>query len=313
MADAHNTLAYLLNFGSLDVDGIDVSDLLLQAPFLAAAYAKSSSHGQVHKYLKRTVQAGSGFRAVNTGVTNAAGESALQTITLKFLDASFDRDIAIIKASGGAERYMTEETLASLKAAMFGAEKSCINGIQTEGDSDGFLGLADELSDIGSFVLDAEGDSAGAVTSIYAVRFANDAVSVVAANGGEIDISDPYSVRVQPDGADVAYSAMRVDVDAWMGLQLGSSYDAARIGNVTTSGTADATTCNDKLLSDLMALAKAGMPFTHFVMNRTSQKYLQQSRTAVNATGKEAPFPTEAFGLPIITTDAILNTETILT
>ena len=308
MADASNTLAYLLNWGSQDVDGIDISDLLQGAPFLAQVFAKESSHNQTHKYLKETVTAGSDFRDVNTGVTNSAGQSDLITITLKFLDASFDRDVAIIEASGNPERYMTSETAKSLRAALSNAEKQFING--TGNDAGGWNGLANALGTLGTYVLDGGDATAASVTSVYAVRSDDAGVAAVVANGGEITVSDPYQVRVQPDGADASYSAQRVDVHGWMGLQLGSVYDSARLANI---GTGASNTLDDDGISDLLAVAKADMPFTHLVMNRTARKQLQQSRTATNPTGAPAPFPTEAFGVPIITTDSIVNTETVVT
>jgi hypothetical protein len=48
-------------------------------------------------------------------------------------------------------------------------------------------------------------------------------------------------------------------------------------------------------------------------MNRRSLRQLQQSRTATNSTGAPAPFPTEAFGVPIVVTDALLSTEALET
>jgi hypothetical protein len=44
-------------------------------------------------------------------------------------------------------------------------------------------------------------------------------------------------------------------------------------------------------------------------MNRVALKELQQSRTATNPTGAPAPFPAEAFGVPIVTTDALGSAE----
>jgi hypothetical protein len=47
-------------------------------------------------------------------------------------------------------------------------------------------------------------------------------------------------------------------------------------------------------------------------MSRTSLFELQASRTATNPTGAPAPFPTEAFGVPIIVTDSIPEDEAAL-
>jgi hypothetical protein len=51
----------------------------------------------------------------------------------------------------------------------------------------------------------------------------------------------------------------------------------------------------------------------YVVMNRRSLGQLQRSRTATNPTGAPAPFPQEAFGVPIVVTDQINSTETLLT
>jgi hypothetical protein len=47
-------------------------------------------------------------------------------------------------------------------------------------------------------------------------------------------------------------------------------------------------------------------------MDKTSWYELQSSRTATNPTGAPAPFPTEAFGIPIVVTDSIPEDEAAL-
>jgi len=39
---------------------------------------------------------------------------------------------------------------------------------------------------------------------------------------------------------------------------------------------------------------------------------LRNSRTATNATGTGAPFPTEVEGIPIVVSDAVTSTEAIV-
>jgi hypothetical protein len=48
------------------------------------------------------------------------------------------------------------------------------------------------------------------------------------------------------------------------------------------------------------------------VMNRRSLQQLQASRTATNPTGSPAPFPQSAFNLPIVVSDAVTNSESVL-
>ena len=68
----------------------------------------------------------------------------------------------------------------------------------------------------------------------------------------------------------------------------------------------------DALLAQLIEKFPAGRGPNYLVMNRRSLRQLQASRTATNPTGAPAPFPSEAFGIPIVVTDAISSTEALL-
>jgi hypothetical protein len=46
-------------------------------------------------------------------------------------------------------------------------------------------------------------------------------------------------------------------------------------------------------------------------MSRRSRMQLQMSRTATTPTGAPAPYPQEAFGVPIEETDSIIDTEAL--
>jgi len=48
-------------------------------------------------------------------------------------------------------------------------------------------------------------------------------------------------------------------------------------------------------------------------MGRAQQHRLQTSRTATNPTGFPAPFPQEAFGIPIVVSEALAQNETAIT
>jgi hypothetical protein len=88
---------------------------------------------------------------------------------------------------------------------------------------------------------------------------------------------------------------------------VGSKYDGVRIVNL------DGTTSHvvtDALIAQAVVKAKVGMPYNMCVMSRTSLYELWNSRTATNPTGAPAPWPTEAFGIPIYVTESISNVET---
>ena len=67
----------------------------------------------------------------------------------------------------------------------------------------------------------------------------------------------------------------------------------------------------DILIANLLGKFPAGKVPDVLLMTRRSLHQLQASRTATNPTGAPAPFPQEAFGVPIAVTDAISNIETL--
>jgi len=308
MAESSNTLAGLIQLNDMNLADIDVSDLLQGAPLLQVLNAEPASNGTQHKYLKETLAPGVAFRDVNTGIVNAASQDTLVTVALKLMDASFDRDKGLISEfKDGGDSFMAKEAMRSIKAAFSSAEKQLING--TGADSDGNTGLADTLSDLGDMVISAGGAVADKQTSVYFIRDGRDDVSAIMGNEGQISMGEMYDTVVgTAEATNKGYGAKRIDILAWMALQMGSVHSAARLANLDA-----VATLTDDLISDMLALFPAGKAPSYIVMNRTSLKQLQQSRTATNATGAPAPFPSEAFGVPIVVTDSIVSTEAIVT
>jgi hypothetical protein len=284
------------------------TNVLDDAPVIMQASAiPASQGGTVHKYLRRSTAAGVGFRELNTGVTNAAEQFDDITVTCKILDGSYTRDVMLADAyRKGRSAYIERETFGSLKASMFALEQAIFNFDQ---DTQ-FVGLpyfndyAD--TDVGQIV-----DAGGAGgKSVWLIRWGEDAVSVVAGNDGRIsmlwDDDNPTIVQVTDAGATNVYSAYRVTLAGYFGLQVGSTYDVVRIANL--DGTSD-DLLTDDLISDALAKFPAARPPNMICMNRTAHKELQQSRTATNPTGAPAPFPSESFGVPIVVTDALGDSE----
>ena len=190
-----------------------------------------------------------------------------------------------------------------LRAIFYEAEKQIING--TGNDSDGFLGFADELDVLGdTMVYNAAGNSA--LTSVYLVRTNDNGTDcqVVMANNGEIEIGETVEQRIQ-DGTGKHYTGLYTTILGWLGVQTGSTYSIGRIANIEE----DTNKLTDDMIAEGLAMFPAARLPNYIVMNRRSLKQLQQSRTATNATGSPAPFPSEAFGIPIIVSDAITNSE----
>lgn len=307
MANATNTLAGILNLGDANVD-IEVSDLLQDTPFLNALVAVPSTHGHNHKYNRETVAAGQGFRAIGSGLNNTAGQIELVTETLKFLDASWIDDIAAAKAmstgKGGVDAWVAQQTRRSLRAGLVGAEKQVIYGDQTPGATAGFTGLVDFVDS--GMVVDAGGSTADSQTSVWAVRNTMDDFAVVynGDNDGALEVSEVYKTTVT-NASSETYTAFRCDIDGYLGTQAGSKYTVGRLANVETA-------LDDDDLGQLYSLFPASRKPTHWVMNRKALRLLRESRTATNERGEPAPFPTTAYGLPIVVTDQIISTEAVV-
>jgi len=308
MAGETNTLAGLIQMNDLNLANIDVTDLLEEAPLLQVINAVTASNGTQHKYEKVTIAPGTAFRDPNTGIVNTAGKRTLVSIDLKLMDAGFDRDKAIAMGyKSGSEAYMAKEAIASLKTAFSNAEKQLING--TDADSDGNNGFADTLGDIGDKVISAGGIIADKQTSVYMVRSGDDDVSAVMGNEGDITMSEMFdNFLVTADTTGAGYDTFRMSILAWMGVQMGSVESAVRVANLDT-----VATLTDDILATALLKFPSGKAPSYIVMNRQSLGQLQNSRTATNPTGTPAPFPVEAFGIPIIATDSINSIETIVT
>lgn len=303
-----NTLAGMLLLNDARMADIYPSNVLDDAPVVKAAFAMaSSSGGTLHKYLRRYTAAGAGFRELNSGLSNAAEVFEDVDCTCKILDGSFTRDVALADAyRKGRAAYIQKETQAALKAAMFKLEQALFLRSVTTGFA-GFAQFSQLETTDGAMVVNA-GGSGG--KSVYLIRWGEEDCALIAGNEGRIamnwDDDNPTMIQVTDAGATNKYSAYLVTLLGYFGLQIGSTYSAARIANL--DGTSD-DLLDDDLIAEAIMKFPAARPPNMIVMNRTCLKELQNSRTAVNPTGAPAPFPVEAFNIPIVITDALPTDE----
>jgi hypothetical protein len=309
MANSFVTAADLLQLADGNISDIQVSDLLEETPLLKAMSSIVASNSTSHEWLKKTAAPAAGFRAINDGVENTKATYTKVTQALKLFDAGFDIDMGLLKAEGG-EALKRREAIDHLIAAFVGMESQIIYG--TDSDAVGFNGFAD-LSSVDAvadeMVVDAGGTTASTASSVWAIRLGESAVSAVYGLGGQIEIGQEYSV-LRSGSVTGSYDAMRTPILFYGGLQVATNYDLGRIANVTEDAGKGLT---DDLLSELIGKFPAGRAPSVIAMSRRSLRQLQQSRTATNPTGAPAPFPSDAFGIQLIATDQISDTEAILT
>jgi len=308
-AATYLTSADVLNF-TLGVDPAGpgmVSEVLNDAPLLARLAARPRQ-GFSFRYSRKTADPFVGFRAINDGRTNSKATYDQKTVTCEVLDASNQVDVAVADADElGIDHCLAQNNIDHLQAALFAAERQIIYG----GDALGFDGFVDLDGCDGTasdMVVDATGSTANTASSVWLIRTSNNDASIIWGSNGQIKVGERTVIQAQ--GATTGtYPAWYTPITAWMGLQVAASYDVCRIANLTAQ-------TNKGLTDDLIAEAISRFPSARqpniIALNRRSLMQLQQSRQATSPTGAPPPFPTEAFNIPIVVTDSIINTESIL-
>ena len=310
---AHNPapLSELLKINDQNVADIDgISDLLQDAPLLQTLVAEFASNGTQHKYLKETSAPVVGFRSINDGRDHGHSNDTKVSIDLALLDCSYHVDSAFAdEYRFGKEAWIARESQRALQAGFFKAEEQLIYG--TGADADGFTGLADASTiDALADEMVVDGGGSTALSSVYLVRSVDALtdVTLITGNDGNISVGSSYE-QMMAGSSTGMFNAYVTPVQAYLGLQIGSIYSVGRIANLDAS----ANGLTDDKISDALSKFPAARPATHLVMNRRSLQQLQASRTATNPTGAPAPFPQSAFGVSIVVSDAVGNSETALT
>ena len=312
MPESYNTLAGLVQLNDKNLADFDMSDVLEAAPTLNVMHAQTASNGTLHKYLKMTTAPSAAFRDALDGIAHTASADTLVTVTLKILDACFSTDVALAKGyKGGVDGWLMLEQKRKLRTAFKAAESQIFYGTST--DAKGFVGLLDQgqldaVAD--TMVFNAGGSNASTQTSCYLLRTAEDGVSMVIGNDGVIDVEEPTIIE-SAGSATGYFPAWYVAATGWLGLQIGSAYDAGRICNIECQTLTSTSAFTDDDLYAALSLFPSDKTPNVICMNRNARRLLRQSRTATNPTGQPAPNPTELDGIPIVITDALVSTEAV--
>ena len=294
---------------ALDLSGAEVSEILNDAPVLARLPMVEPSNGETHKYNKYTGAPVVGFRSANAGRDFDHSIDTVVTVTLKICDFSFAVDKAVADAwrRGGAQSLIRKEAVRHIGAALFKIEQQIFQG--TGLDAAGFSGLPDSTyldAAADAMVIDAGGTTASTGSSCYLMRVGEDEVAAV----GEMPDVGETIVQDIVDGSSQHYPAYYTPGCVMAAVQQGGQYSIARIASLTEDASAD---LDDELIYQAASLFPAGRGPNMIVCSRRSLRQLRASRTATNVTGSPAPIPTEVPGIgPIIATDAIPDTETLL-
>lgn len=310
MPDSYLTSANVATFNKTDMD-ILVRDVLDDAPFLSVL-AAMPVRGNTFSYTRLTANPSVGFRAVNDGIETTKSTYEKVTIDLGVLDASWAMDVAAAQVDErGVEHILAIEAMNHLRQAMVEVEEQILNGTNNIA-SNAFNGFANQsnlnqLSD--AQVVNAAGTTANTGSSVYLVRTGDADVQVLWGQGGVISMGD-FQIVEREGSSTGRFPAYYQPITGWVGCKVASIYSVVRIANLTADSGKGLT---DALIAQALERFPSGRGPNYIVMNRRSLRQLQSSRTATNPTGAPAPFPSEAFNVPIIVTDSIKSTEALLT
>lgn len=304
MADDYYTSAEIITFNESDLS-FDVSDVLNRAPLIRRLSAFSVDGTQL-KYVKKTADPSVGFRLLNDGVDNDVADYTQVTVDLAIADASFNVDIAAAEGYRlGPAAFLALQMRNHMEAMMFKIEQEVLYGANTNG----FASLADELDAVAdATVISAGGTTDSTASSVWAIKTGMNDCQIAWGNQGVIEAKDTSIIRTA-GSSNGHYGSYWTPVTGYCGLIYGSAWSAGRICNITEDSGKGLT---DDLISQLLEKFPAGRGPDMLVMSRRSLGQLQRSRTSYSPTGQPALIPDSAFNVPILISDAVSNTEALV-
>lgn len=259
--------------------------------------------GTSYKTLVRTALPTVNFRQANQGADPSKASYINRRVECFPLNPRFEADVLVCNEHPrGAPGALADEGVAMTEAAWQHVAKQTYYG--TANDAKGFPGFVDIVPS--AMVKDVAGGTANQRTSVWAVRFGQQNVRYVLGNGGQFGLDDPRKELVA-DADGKFFTAWIQELLGYVGLQVASQWSVARLKGLTADS---GKTLTDNYLADLIELFPAGKKPDAFFMPTRCVGELRRSRTATNATGAPAPYPTEAHGIPIYETQALTIGET---
>lgn len=269
--------------------------------------AARTIRGTSYKTLVRTGLPAVGFRNANEGAVKGKSTFENRQVGCHILNPRWECDKAVADAhEDGASAYIAIEAAGVLEAALQLVRKQFYYGAGTNGDAKGHPGLL-QAYDATNMVVDAGGTTADTGSSLWAVKFGARDVQWVYGQSGQIALSDVDMRDVLDDDGN-AFTAYVQEILSWVGVQVGSVDSIARIKKLTADSGKGLT---DDRVYELLSKFPTGKEPDVLFCSRRSLYQLRASRTATNPTGAPAPIPTEVANIPLVPTDAILDTESL--
>jgi hypothetical protein len=276
--------------------------------------------GLSYPTVTRTSLPSVGFRFANQGVTATKSAFIRKLVEAYIFGGRVEADKAVAMAyDEGMEAWEMVEALGVFKQSLISLGSQIWYGVGA--DAKGFPGIKSALPFTAGVadgsVINVAGTTASTASSVYAVKFGKQDVTLVGGNNAVPTLGDfrdetIYDANAAPLPGRVA------DLIGWIGLQIGNVNCVRRLANVTADS---GKTLNGTFLARLVNSFPIGFRPDAIFMSRRSREQYQLSMTVVLNGGaggdpngmqtNVAPMPTHYDNIPIIATDSILNTDAI--
>jgi hypothetical protein len=311
MGSQNTLLDIAIMNGSDMVTGL-VEETIKAVPEIAIGAARTIK-GLNYRTLVRTVLPTVAFRAANAGASTSKGTYENRLFETYLLNPYWICDKAVALAcEEGPAQFIAWEAQGIMESTWqyLGKQFYYGNTDTSWANANDKLGCPGLLQgyDTTNMEVDATGTTASTGSSAWLVRFGPRDITWVYGDNGQLALS-PLREQTVLDGSSNPYTAFIQEILARPGIQFTRTYAACRIKNLTADSGKGLT---DALISKALAKFPVGLPPDYLFCTRRSLQQLQASRTATTPTGSPAPIPTDSFGIPVLPTDSISNTETIV-
>lgn len=292
--------------GSDKIVGL-IEEVLTSAPE-AERFPYRTISGTSYPTVTRTSLPTVGFRKANDGVAATKSEFVRKLVQAYILGGRVEVDKAVAMAhEDGMEAYEMIEAVGTMKAALIELGSQIWYG--TDNEADGFPGIKAALPFTAGVadgsVINAAGTTATTASSVYAVKFGDQDVTLIGGNGGVPELGDFRDETITGENSNPMPGRV-ADLVGWVGLQIGNINCVRRIANVTADS---GKTLSTDLMDSLLNSFPVGYRPDAIFMSRRSRLQLKQDMATPER--PTVPLPTEYDGVAIIATDSILNTDAI--
>lgn len=248
------------------------------------------------------------FRNTNEGNNSVVSSYTNKTFQCFYLDGPLQIDVAAAaRDKRGAEHVKGMEAQGVVTGGMVTTGSQVWYGVAS--DAKGFPG-AQSIVD-STLVVDATGTTANTGSSVYLVVALPGFMELLVGNEAAPALGD-WRIQRVTDANGKYFDAHINAFQGFVGCAWYNKYALVRIKNLTADSGKGLT---DALISQALELLPEGVTPTHIFMSRRSRFQLMRSRTPVNTlipnSVPTAPLPVESYGIPIVETGSIVNTEAI--